>query len=69
MHKNTSASEKVEIFFEILKEVKDTLTYEWLSNKRYHEFVYENILDENLNKEALPNSTKDERSIYDYLSF
>jgi hypothetical protein len=69
MHKNTSASEKSEILFEILKDVKDPLTYEGLSNKRYPEFVYENILDEDSNKEASPNSIKDNRSTSDYLSF
>ena len=42
MHKNTCASERAEILFEILKDVKEPLTYEGLSNRRYPEFVYEN---------------------------
>jgi transposase-like protein len=69
LHKNTSASEKAEILFQILKDVKDPLTYEGLSNKRYPEFVYEYILDENTKKAGSPNSTKENCSNYDYLPF
>jgi hypothetical protein len=44
LHSNTSASEKVEILFQKLQVVKDPLTYEGLSNKRYSEFVYKKYI-------------------------
>jgi hypothetical protein len=49
--------------------VKDPLTYEGLSKKRYPEFVYKNILDKKSKKEVSSNSTKDGCSNYDYLPF
>lgn len=69
MNKNTCASKKAEILFDILKNVKETLTYEGLSNKRYPEFVYKNVLDETSNKEVAPNLKKDKCPSYDYLTF
>ncbi len=61
---NTSAREKANILFEILKDVKNPLTYKGLSNKRYPEFVYENVVDENSSKES--SSTYNEEEILAY---
>lgn len=69
LYKYNRASEKSEILFEILKEVKDLLTYERLSNKQYHEFPYKNILDKNYLKESLSNSKKEKSATYAYLPF
>jgi transposase-like protein len=69
MHGNTSASEKANILFDILKNVKDLLTYKGLSNKRYPEFVYENVIDEKLLKESLYASIEEESSAYENVPF
>jgi hypothetical protein len=61
--------EKANILFEILKEVKAPLTYKGLSNKRYPEFVYKNIIDENSSKESSSNSIEEESSTYGFLPF
>ena len=69
IHKDTNAVEKANILFEILKEVKAPLTYKGLSNKRYPEFVYKNVIDENSSKESSSNSIEEESSAYGFLPF
>lgn len=54
MHSPTGKSEKANMLYEILKKVKDLLTYKGLAYKEYPQFVYENIIGENIKKKNSP---------------
>jgi transposase-like protein len=69
MHINTTASEKAAILFDILKNVKDLLTYEGLANKKYPKFVYEKLIGENSIKEPYSINEKELSNVYENIPF
>lgn len=69
MHINTTASEKAAILFDILKNVKDLLTYKGLADKEYPQFVYENMIGENLKMKSYPINSRICSDVYENQPF